>query len=342
MGGIVARHTVTRPNTTSVSAIITMSTPHSIPPVTFERGMQELYDEVESYWKSRSTFNTKPMAQQPQSVLPVLVSICGGTADTQISSDSCALNTYRADSDSGPHRQSDRVDRGTFAVFTTGMEGVWTGVDHQAMVWCDQIRRTVATTLLDMSAANHNRINVTSADLREELSQKARRRLLGERTHEELRGTATEAYRYSRADVTEITPEHQTFKHTGSGQSVFVVKVPRNATGVQVIGNMRINGLGRAGGSGMTIHLRDANSKSLQPSLSLSTLRVLPKSPGISDYSGPREAFPLQGEGVGDDEVITYAEAIIKPADHERQLVLELDGPAWATIALLGDWLSRE
>jgi hypothetical protein len=341
MGGIVARHAVTQRNDSSVSGIITMSTPHLVPPVTFERGMQELYDEIDAYWKTWSSTETQPTAKISQSILPVLVSICGGTADTQISSDSCALTVDHAWSDSTANR-SNRIDNGTFAVFTTGMEGIWTGVDHQAMVWCDQIRRTVATTLLDMSATNHDDINDNPVDLREELSRKVRRRLLGERTAEELRGSETGAIRTSAAEMTEITPEHPTFKHIGSKRSAYVVKVPRSAIGIQIIGDMRINGLGRQGGSRMTIHLEEANSKLLHSSLFLSTLRVLPKSPGVSDRTEAREAFPLQGEGVRDDEVLTYADAIFEPTDDERQLVLTLDGPAWGSVALLGDRQSRE
>lgn len=341
MGGIVARHAVTR-NISSVSAIITMSTPHMIPPVMFERGMQELYDEIDVYWKTWSTTETKSTAKPSQSIHPVLVSICGGTADTQISSDSCALTADHAQFGSTSQRRSDNMDNGTFAVFTTGMEGVWTGVDHQAMVWCDQVRRTVATALLDMSATNHDRINDNPVDLREDLSQTARRRLLGERTAAELTGRETGAIRTSAAEMTEITAEHPTFNHDGSKRSAYVVKVPRSATGMQIIGNMRLNGLGRQGGSKMTIHLESANTRPLQSSLPLSTLRVLPKSLGLADHTGVREAFPLQGEGVKDDEVLTYADAIFEPAEHERQLVLTLDGPAWGSIAVLGERQSRE
>ena len=342
MGGIVARHAVTRPNSASVSAIITMSTPHLIPPVTFERGMQELYDEIESHWTAWPTYETSPSARNSHAVPPVLVSICGGTADTQISSDSCALRANQVELSGSSSTHGFHPDDGTFAVLTTGMEGVWTGVDHQAMVWCDQVRRVVATTLLDMSATNHDRIDADPVDLREELSQKARRRLLGQRTFQELQGAATESRRFSKADASELTPGQPTFNHISSSRSVYVVKVPQNATGVQVIGNMRMNGVGRAGGSEVTIHLESAESLLLEESLPLSILRVLPKSSGNSENSGSQVSFPLQGEGVKDDELLTFAEAVIEPANQDRQLVVMLDGPAWGAIALLGDYESRK
>ena len=319
-----------------------MSTPHLIPPVTFERGMQELYDEIESYWRAWPTHGISPSARNSHTDPPVLVSICGGTADTQISSDSCALKVNQVELSGIPSTRGYQPDNGTFAVFTTGMEGVWTGVDHQAMVWCDQVRRVVATTLLDMSATNHDRMDTDPVDLREELSRKARRRLLGERTLQELQGTATEHRRLSKADASELTPGQPTFNHISSSHSVYVVKVPQNATGVQVIGNMRLNGVGSARGSEMTIHLGSAKSMLLEEPLSLSTLRVLPKSPGNSEYSGSQGAFPLQGEGAKDDELMTFAEAFIEPANQDRQLVVMLAGPAWGAIALLGDYESRK
>ncbi|GHJ84302.1 hypothetical protein NliqN6_0704 [Naganishia liquefaciens] len=337
MGGIVARHAVTRSNSSSVSGIITMSTPHLVPPVTFERGMQRLYDELNS--KVLSTHQTRTALSLAQPVPPVLVSICGGTADTQISSDSCALKIIQMGSGGDPQHSRGRIDNGSFAVFTTGMEGVWTGVDHQAMVWCDQVRRVVAATLLDMSAANRDRKHadpVELVDLREKLSQKARRRLLGERTVQELRGKATGMGGFSEGDAVEITLEQPTFNHVGSSHAVYIVKVPPTVKGVQVIGNMRVNGVGRAGGSKMTIHLGISKAALHGETLPLSTLRVLPSSPSASVNAGSHKAFPLQGEGVKDDDLMTFAEAVLEPANHDRELFLQLDGPARGSIALQG------
>jgi len=35
-------------------------------------------------------------------------------------------------------------------MFTSGMVGTWTGVDHEAMVWCHQVRWRVARLLLEL------------------------------------------------------------------------------------------------------------------------------------------------------------------------------------------------
>jgi hypothetical protein len=342
MGGIVARHAVTRLGEATVSAIMTMSTPHLIPPVTFERGMQDIYNEIDAFWQDTAG------SDFPYSVPPVLISICGGTADTQISSDSCALQPIGVNSDPKT-AQSDPVDNGTFAVFTTGMEGIWTGVDHQAMVWCDQVRRVVATTLLDMSAIIHDRA-AELIRIRGELAKTARRRLLGERTKEELQRKAAKLQSVSASKNRPLNSEHPTFRHDGSGRSAYRVVVPRNATRLQIISNGRLNGVGRKGGSAMTLHLESVNtiSPAQHGPIPLMSLRILPKSSGMVGKAVQRESFPMQGEGVKDEEVLTYAEAELEAAAHERKIVLQMEGSGWGSVALLagdksvGAWLMNK
>ncbi|BEI99503.1 hypothetical protein CcaverHIS631_0405460 [Cutaneotrichosporon cavernicola] len=101
-----------------------MSTPHLQPPAPLDHEMERVYGEINSVTYSDPA--------------PLLVSICGGASDIQIVSDACALSDNLVGPDDG------------FAVFSTGIPGVWTGVEHQAMVWCDQVRFRVARTLLDM------------------------------------------------------------------------------------------------------------------------------------------------------------------------------------------------
>lgn len=126
MGGVVARLAVEDlPNL--VDAIMTMSTPHAVPPVTLSKDMDTIYDQFG--------------AQKYNATSPLLFSICGGTADTQIASDACVIPPDSITRDDG------------FTIFTTRMPGAWTGVEHQTMVWCHQVRWRVARTLLGMTAA---------------------------------------------------------------------------------------------------------------------------------------------------------------------------------------------
>ena len=117
MGGIVARLAAQMMPPGTVDVIITLSTPHILPPVALDIDMDRVYQEI-------SLPGPTP-----------LISVCGGSSDTQIASDACAIEL---DHDQG------------FSVFTSAMPGVWTGVDHQAMVWCHQLRWQVARTLLEI------------------------------------------------------------------------------------------------------------------------------------------------------------------------------------------------
>jgi len=137
MGGVVARLAVEDlPNL--VDVVMTMSTPHAIPPVTLSKDMDTMYDQFG--------------AQKYNATSPLLFSICGGTADTQIASDACVIPPESITRDDG------------FTIFTTGMPGVWTGVEHQTMVWCHQVRWRVARTLLGITTARSRQAKLVVAE----------------------------------------------------------------------------------------------------------------------------------------------------------------------------------
>lgn len=119
MGGIVGRLALNLEVEDMIDMIVTMSTPHQFPPVTLDGDFDRIYNEIS------------------RDVSPILINICGGAADTQVASDACALPLD--------------TDRG-LTVFTTAIPGAWTGVDHQAMVWCHQVRWAVARLLLQATA----------------------------------------------------------------------------------------------------------------------------------------------------------------------------------------------
>jgi glycosylphosphatidylinositol deacylase len=137
MGGIVARLALEDlPNL--VDVIMTMSTPHALPPVTLSRDMDTIYNQLG--------------AQKYNATGPLLFSICGGTADTQIASDACVIPPNLITKNDG------------FTIFTTGMPGTWTGVEHQTMVWCHQVRWRVARTLLGMTATESRQDKLAIAE----------------------------------------------------------------------------------------------------------------------------------------------------------------------------------
>jgi glycosylphosphatidylinositol deacylase len=137
MGGVVARLAIDDlPNL--IDIIMTMSTPHALPPVTLSRDMDTIYDAL--------------AVQVYNASAPLLFSICGGTADTQIPSDACVIPPSSITKDHG------------FSIFTTGMPGAWTGVEHQTMVWCHQVRWRVARTLLGMTTMGNRQDKLAVAE----------------------------------------------------------------------------------------------------------------------------------------------------------------------------------
>lgn len=120
MGGIVA---VSLLPSRHISLIVTMSTPHTLAPLRLDSRIAEIYAR-----------NSKILETDPTPIL----SICGGATDMMILSEACVLPTT-----------SDAYRR---TVFTSGTDGIWTGVGHREMVWCHQVRWRIARVALDCSA----------------------------------------------------------------------------------------------------------------------------------------------------------------------------------------------
>lgn len=136
MGGIVARTMLIMPNyqTNSVNTIITMSAPHARPPVTFDPQIVRIYEDINEYW--RSAYSEEKDENNP--LLQVtLVSIAGGGLDTVVPSDYAGVESIVPDTHG-------------FTVFTSTIPTVWTSMDHQAIMWCDQFRKVITRTLYDI------------------------------------------------------------------------------------------------------------------------------------------------------------------------------------------------
>lgn len=136
MGGVVARTMLVQPNfqQNSINTIVTMSAPHARAPVTFDGQIVQIYDEINEYWRDahlQKWANNNPLWHV------TLVSIAGGNLDTIVPSDYASVESFV------PQTHG-------FTVFTTGIPTVWTSMDHQAILWCDQFRKVVARTLYDI------------------------------------------------------------------------------------------------------------------------------------------------------------------------------------------------
>ncbi|EKM59762.1 uncharacterized protein PHACADRAFT_85765 [Phanerochaete carnosa HHB-10118-sp] len=128
MGGVVALSVLPHPR---VSAIITMSTPYTLPPARFDRRIDHIYST-----------NEKILMSEPTPVL----SLCGGATDLMIPSESCILPEAHAWANgSKPYRRT---------IFSSALEGSWTGIGHREMVWCHQVRWRVARAALQLGATS--------------------------------------------------------------------------------------------------------------------------------------------------------------------------------------------
>ncbi|SPO02615.1 related to sphingosine-1-phosphate lyase [Cephalotrichum gorgonifer] len=136
MGGVVARTALVIPDyqAGSVNTIITMSAPHSQPPVTFDGQIVQIYDMINTYW--RKAYAQTWTDDNPLSHV-TLISIAGGGLDTVVPSDYASVESFVPETHG-------------FTVFTTSIPTVWTSMDHQAILWCDQFRKVVTRALYDV------------------------------------------------------------------------------------------------------------------------------------------------------------------------------------------------
>lgn len=139
MGGVVATSLLPSPN---ISSIITMSTPYTLPPARFDNIIDRLYARM------ADTLDNDPTP---------IVSLCGGATDMMIPSESCIL----ARNATGGHFRR--------TVFSSALEGAWTGVGHREMVWCHQVRWRVARASLELAplASEKERVAVLDRWLRD-------------------------------------------------------------------------------------------------------------------------------------------------------------------------------
>ncbi|RDL35708.1 uncharacterized protein BP5553_06320 [Venustampulla echinocandica] len=140
MGGIVARTMLIMPNyqANSINTIVTMSAPHARPPVSFDADIVRTYREINDYWRqaySQKWANNNPLWHV------TLISIAGGGLDTVVPSDYANLESLVPETHG-------------FTVFTSSVPNVWTSMDHQAILWCDQFRKVVVRSLYEVIDVN--------------------------------------------------------------------------------------------------------------------------------------------------------------------------------------------
>ena len=302
MGGVVATSLLPSPH---ISAIVTMSTPHTLPPARFDNRIQAIYSA-----------NHQRLIADPTPI----VSICGGATDMMVPSESCIL----------PEPSAHDAFRKT--LFSSGMERCWTGVGHREMVWCHQTRWQVARAALELSASAPStplaRARILDAWLRNgreappttDLSVPSPDRIQIEVTPESEKVSSGPAFRLA----------NPLFR----GSKAFYLPRPKVTGGGEVDGSQRIFLLYLSGGAVGSVSpftpgplrasvFRCSNTEEFSANhcapIQPGTLNLLP-------VTHPHQEFPVPGAGSDEKEGIVFFEGKIPADSTDPWVAIKIDG----------------
>ncbi|KAL9157438.1 hypothetical protein ABFS82_08G005700 [Erythranthe guttata] len=142
MGGFVARAAVVHPHLRkfAVETILTLSTPHQYPPVALQPSLGHYYTHVNQAWRKGYEVETSQAGlyiSDPPLSHVVIVSISGGYNDYQVRSKLESLDGIVPPTHG-------------FMMSSTGMKNVWLSMEHQVILWCNQLVVQVSHTLLSL------------------------------------------------------------------------------------------------------------------------------------------------------------------------------------------------
>ncbi|XP_028056689.1 uncharacterized protein LOC114260719 isoform X1 [Camellia sinensis] len=142
MGGFVARAAIIHPHLrkSTVETILTLSSPHQSPPVALQPSLGHYYARVNQEWKKGYEVQTsrsgRYVSDPPLSHI-VVVSISGGINDYQVRTKLESLDGIVPPSHG-------------FLISSTAMKNVWLSMEHQVILWCNQLVVQVSHTLLSL------------------------------------------------------------------------------------------------------------------------------------------------------------------------------------------------
>lgn len=294
MGGIVATSLLPSGN---ISAVITMSTPHTLPPARFDYRIDKLYRKLQITLKDDPT---------------PIVSICGGATDLMIPSESCILP-----------KTSKNVTRRT--VFTSALEGAWTGVGHREMVWCHQVRWRVARTALELGVAK---------------TLDSRGRVLNEwlRDGNSLPPSLNQSKIFETKDAQVLAPG-ATLRLTQPRDSngyLLPVQMDSSKEGPQkvtvLVSQGSISSVSPEKGIPLRVSVFFCSGPSASDCVPLApeTLRLIPN-------PIPEKTFPVPQEGADESEGVVLYEALIPKSNTQHWIGIKLDdatGQGWVLVGL--------
>ncbi|XP_020696935.1 uncharacterized protein LOC110110005 isoform X3 [Dendrobium catenatum] len=142
MGGFVARAAAIHPGLrkSAIETILTLSSPHQAPPVALQPSLGHYFSQVNHEWKKGFI----PQAGHSGHTLygsklshVLVVSVSGGFYDYQVRSKLASLDGI-VPSTNG------------FMISSSSMKNVWRSMEHQTILWCNQLVIQLSHTLLTL------------------------------------------------------------------------------------------------------------------------------------------------------------------------------------------------
>ena len=145
MGGVVAKTMFMLNNYQpgTINTIITLSTPHVLPPAPFDWKISKIYDDMHQFWIDGYNLREDDTTTARSLRDVTMISIAGGTLDNTVCSDSANVGAFLPASHG-------------FTVFTTAIPRVWTGVDHLEILSCKQLVQVLVKAMLDIVDARRS------------------------------------------------------------------------------------------------------------------------------------------------------------------------------------------
>lgn len=145
MGGVVAKTMFMLNNYQpgTINTIITLSTPHVLPPAPFDWKISKIYDDMHQFWIDGYNLRGDDTTTARSLRDVTMISIAGGTLDNTVCSDSANVGAFLP------------ATHG-FTVFTTAIPRVWTGMDHLEILSCKQLVHVLVKAMLDIVDARRS------------------------------------------------------------------------------------------------------------------------------------------------------------------------------------------
>lgn len=273
MGGIVGTALLPSKN---IKALITMSTPHTLPPARFDVRVEDIYN------RNRKTLR--------EDATPIL-SICGGATDTMIPSESCILP---GDSkDAGVYRRT---------VFTSALEGAWTGVGHREMVWCHQVRWRVARVALELGVTQPGEERARVLD-----------RWLRDRWSLSPNGDSVQDLSIKKGEYEMLSEDSQLILKGPLGKRTYLLPIPstqdeeKSRTFAVYVSQGSVSGVAPHHAPYLRVSVHVCVERSPEGSVPCNSLA--PASLKLLPAPIPGKPFPIPNEGADESEGVAFFEA---------------------------------